>query len=649
MSLIKELGIYPFLPEILDLIKNNDKTCVQAPTGLGKSLGIPFALANSKKTVYISVPTRAAARALCDRQRDLLKDSNLNFHVGFAAEGEKDYNVNSKIVYGTTGHWVKRLLNIFSQKQSWPNLTFCDIFIIDEVHTGTMDNDVLIALFHHAEASARIPKLLLSSATFNPASYPAYIPLQIPVQGYPTEIRYIEKPFSMKEDLYDKSVQLVLEMIKNDPDNQLGHFLIFGAGAADIEYMVSKLQGELPEDVWVLPAYSAMKREDLDMIFQDYIGRKVVVATNIAETSLTIPDVGVVIDTLTEKRAAATRFGGTRLVLSKISKDSAEQRKGRTGRTRSGIVVRMCTELEFESYEDRRPDEISQVGIYNLVLSLLDVGLDPETLMKGKITSERIRSAVDLLTKLNLLDDDCKVTEMGHFAPQFPLSARLSAILYRWIQDGHDAYIAIVILSLLECYGPPPFYFPRQNRGESIGDYVDRLNDHKITYFQQYEANDEMESMLKMWCHLMDEVSLNCSWDAVRRHCFKNSLNNKKIREIIQSVRRCCSVLECTVVDFDVESVMKTMIPYMEIVFDDRKMYRTGRGYTDGLNMYKLDDRRNISDFDGGDQIIALMDAEFVGKNNNTFRVITIAVNITDSSSDFLCSEDSDYSSDDSD
>ena len=450
------MQITPHLPNIVKLISTNATVSIVAPTGSGKSVAVPAAIASAGARCFVTVPTRTAALSLTEYQRLLQQASSPGIDVtkivGYAAEGNVNYGPSTMVAYVTGGHARRKMLSYFSGGMVSP-INFCDVLMVDEVHSGSLDTTIIISLWMKAAAlGVPVPRLVIASAT------PVPIPINPPpavytveLVAFPIEFRYLTKDFDIDDPnglLYSESARVAANIHKETPI-ETGHILIFAPGSAEVESVTSSLKELLQEPIQgktvsIIPAFGALKQEDIALIYKETgpDERKIVIATNIAEMSITISDVGHVIDTMVEKRAETSQSGGFRLTTHYISKDSAKQRAGRTGRTRQGICYRMCTEQLYNSLEQHRPPEIQRIPIYETVIELLDVGLSPETVIQG-IDTQRVLQAVQVLNTLGMVTNSPTgliVTELGHFAPKFPISVRNAAFLWKWMNYSGRRY-----------------------------------------------------------------------------------------------------------------------------------------------------------------------------------------------------------------
>lgn len=649
--LLSELPIATRLEEILQTIqvcrtKRIPQCTIVAPTGTGKSLGVPNVLAKAGLRVCISVPTITAAISLWQRQKQILADEGVtDIQVGYSVEGEKHYSKECKIVYATSGHWRRKLLGLHNAsvggKMTWRDLTFCDVFILDEAHTRTVDNDIILDLITHARKTGRrVPLLCQASATLG-AQYENRIGapvkpdqrcpmITIDVKSYPIRIEYFGRDF----EIDDSEIYVaIVERVKRSPEEE-GDILIFVHGSDPIEKLISWL--EPLKGFAVVPAYSALTKEEISKIYAPVPKgiRKIVIATNIAESSITIPGIGCVLDTLMEKRAISNASGGKALQTMLISQQSADQRKGRTGRDRPGTCVRFCRDVTFDELEPARPAEITRVPLEFTILEVLSAGFDPSELFgvhEPRVPIEKIETSMALLRELELIDPNNSVTPKGTFAATLPLSVRNSALLYRWILDKKPIHPAVVYLALIECYGPSYVWVPRSVRNEGI------VDEHMASYFEKYRSWNELAAFARIWNDMIEEVGLTAPGWKIENYCRESSLHGKKILEVRALIRQITSALgEFSIMTgpgqstapavemarFEEETMLRELIPYFSTIYAN-KIYRRmpmGRGrYINPTCMAtaSLNTRAVICSVDQLNQVIALASMTITGKKGS--------------------------------
>ena len=651
IAIVNNMQIAPHLPEIIRLISSHPVVSIVAPTGSGKSVGIPAAIGSVGASCFVTVPTRTAALSLTEYQRALQRaadpTANVNKLVGYAAEGNVSYTPETRIAYVTGGHARRKMLSYFSKGAVSP-IDFCDVLMVDEVHSGSVDTTVIISLWMTAaSAGVKVPRLVIASATPVPMEIsPAPVVYTVELAGFPIEYRYINADLDIDDPngiIYTETAKLAFKIHQTTPIDT-GHILIFVSGSSEVEAVTASLNEQIVPNadkiLDIIPAFGALKQEDIALIYKQTAAneRKIVIATNIAEMSITIQDIGHVIDTMLEKRAETSQSGGFRLTTHYISKDSAKQRAGRTGRTRSGICYRMCTQERYNSLEEHRPPEIQRIPIYETMMELLDVGLSPANIIHG-IDPQRITTAVYLLTKLGMVTTTngvVTVTESGHFSPHFPLSVRNAAFLWQWIQAKYPIFPGIVVAALIDSYGPSYFWIPRKQQGETMDEYNLKIKQYKEKNFNKYIGHNDLETSLNMWNDLTSTIGgISGGHKTIINWARDNSINNKKIRELLmiieQSVKTASRLgYEVKIGPFTTNGVMTAARPLLLSVYSDTTLIqRRGFDYFSPITKedYKLDNRDAVNQMATNPPlgVIALVTAE-IKTQRGVFRLIGFGV-----------------------
>nr|QBK90738.1 MAG: ATP-dependent helicase [Pithovirus LCPAC201] len=663
------LVISSHLPALVDTINQQNIVLVSAPTGIGKSLGIPWILGRNGNRVVVSVPTVAAATSLFARQKTL----NPDIEVGYAAEAKIHYSEKTQIIYATSGHIRRRFLDFYRQmkNQTVGNdfvtrlISQTDILILDEIHLGSIDDHINQALWKYGfEQGYQIPKLVLSSATPEESKYLKTFKYSIPTKNYPVKVYYHNKNYAVGDRLLITDLANIILAFHTSPLK--GDILVFVAGKSEIGQVMAKLRILLQSSdsakprAILVPAHGDLSHEDFRKIYRrpgfsretgrmiENPPRKIIIATNIAETSITIEGINLVIDSILEKRSETSSTGGFRLALHHISQSSAIQRQGRTGRTGSGNCYRMCTADFFLQLEKNRPEEITRVPIYNTVMELIEVGLKPSEVLLN-LDKRSIRQAVSLLTQLKLITKDGHVTEAGHFVTNFPLSVRNATTLWLWSQKEIEIegvkiklplYPGVVVISLLDSYGPSYFWYPPKTYGESNNDYNQMIMSHKEEYFGPIEGFSDVETILNMWNDMTSRVGgPNYKQSEITKWAVANSINNRKFKEalrIVNQVRNSLERLNYTVQigSFSTEGVVRQLRPLAEITYQDLIMTWT-RGsqpsyYHQGSKqVYRLDQRNAVNQLTRKlpQRVIPFVMAE-IHSGGSTIRLINVALDL---------------------
>ena len=494
---MESLKIRSHINPILDLIRDNDLTTVVAPTGTGKSLGIPLGVGESGSKIFVSVPTIVSAISLSET----LKRLNPELKIGYAAEGNIEYTSETQVVYATSGHLRLKILR--DAQDGKCNFDFADVLMIDEYHLRKADNDVIFGLWKHClgeiksskdEQERSVPRMVLVSATPDPELQKISAKYVVEIESYPITVRYSDSRDTNKD---------IIEMIKKmNLSTDPGHILVFVAGVSDVEFVSRGIQ--IPPKSKVYRAYGQMNKDELQQIYETVPPgiRKIIVATNVLETSVTVPDVGIVIDSMLEKQAGKSPIGGLSLNTTSISTSAAIQRCGRTGRTQAGVCIRMISLEKYNKLDQHTPPEIERVPIHRYVMELITTGFNPEEILPQSV-EEEINNSIGLLKRLNIVSEENQITEGGKFIFNFPLGVRTGAMLYQWVSQTSSitdvpVYPGAVIISILDNWGPSYFVYPRQRRETDV-EYADKLDTFNTNMEQFHSKYGSVGMLVKMW------------------------------------------------------------------------------------------------------------------------------------------------------
>ncbi|KAI3611400.1 atp-dependent rna helicase prp43 [Moniliophthora roreri] len=450
----KKLPVYGQMDGFLTMFSNNQIIVLVGETGSGKTTQIPQFVAYSDlphtkgKLVACTQPRRVAAMSVAKRVADEM-DVQLGRHVGYSIRFEDMTEPGTTFLkYMTDGMLLREAMND-------PSLERYSTIILDEAHERTLATDILMGLLKDLAKRRSDLKIIVMSATLDALKFQKYFGLQqnskaplfkVPGRTHPVEVFYTQEP---EPDYVEAAIRTVL-MIHRAEDP--GDILVFLTGEEEIEDACRKIKLEADDlvnqdpdsvgPVVCIPLYSSLPPQQQQRIFDPPPsparpdgppGRKVVVSTNIAETSLTIDGIVYVVDPgFLKQKVYNPRIRVESLLVSPISKASAQQRAGRAGRTRPGKCFRLYTEKDFMTeLEEQTYPEILRCNLSNTVLELLKLGIKdlvrfdyvdapaPETLMR----------ALELLNYLAALDDDGNITRLGEMMAEFPLDPQLAKML----------------------------------------------------------------------------------------------------------------------------------------------------------------------------------------------------------------------------
>ncbi|KAM7502545.1 hypothetical protein LguiB_001449 [Lonicera macranthoides] len=444
----KNLPVWHQKEEFLKVLKQNQTLILVGETGSGKTTQIPqFVLeaievesADKRKKFMVGCtqPRRVAAMSVSRRVAEEM-DVTIGEEVGYSIRFEDCSSSRTVLKYLTDGMLLREAMTD-------PLLERYKVIILDEAHERTLATDVLFGLLKEVLKNRPDLKLVVMSATLEAEKFQGYFygaPLmKVPGRLHPVEIFYTQDP---ERDYLEAAIRTVVQIHLYEPP---GDVLVFLTGEEEIEDACRKItkevgnMGDTVGPVKVVPLYSTLPPAMQQKIFDPApppiteggpAGRKIVVSTNIAETSLTIDGIVYVIDPgFAKQKVYNPRVRVESLLVSPISKASAHQRSGRAGRTQPGKCFRLYTERSF--HNDLQPQtypEILRSNLANTVLTLKKLGIDdlvhfdfmdppaPETLMR----------ALEVLNYLGALDDEGNLTKLGEIMSEFPLDPQMAKML----------------------------------------------------------------------------------------------------------------------------------------------------------------------------------------------------------------------------
>lgn len=414
---IYALPIYERRDEILAAVDTNQVTIITAETGAGKSTQVPQFLAeHGYDKIIVTQPRILAARNLCGRVRQEYswrRGSDSASLVGYRTAHERDDSPDNTILYCTDGLQLVREL-------AGSGTNAKQVLVLDEIHEWNENMEVLIAWAKKRCQAEPNFKIVLMSATIEANSLAEYFnapaPITVSGRSHPVEQRY-------EQDL----ILQIMQQLEGPNKN----ILVFLPGKSEIEQTADLLRQQgytLP----IIPLHSQLEPDDQQKAFHHYPTGKVVLATNIAQTSITIDDINVVIDSGLERRAEV-RSGVEGLFISEISQADCMQRAGRAGRTQPGVYILAkygtmpCS--KFEDRDEYGVPEIMRKHIDRLVLRLANIAIDIEDLEFFHAPSRgTIKQAKRVLAALGAIENQT-VTDIGHKMERFPVESSYARML----------------------------------------------------------------------------------------------------------------------------------------------------------------------------------------------------------------------------
>ncbi len=416
--------IDPLLPALCDALDRDGQAVLQAPPGAGKTTRVPLALLPmTQGRIVMLEPRRLAARAAAERLAETLGEA-VGQRVGYRIRGEARVGPATRIEVVTEGILTRML-------QADPGLEGVGTVIFDEFHERSLNADLGLALALEARGALRPDlRLLVMSATLDAAPVAALMGgapvLTAEGRAYPVETRWLERPLPRAARLEVAVADLVVQALAETG----GGVLVFLPGEGEIRRASAALDGRLPPDVALHPLFGALPfAQQRAAIAPAATGRKLVLATSIAETSLTISDIRVVVDA---GRARRARFhpgsGMTRLVTEPVSRAEAEQRRGRAGRVAPGVCYRLWTRAQEGALPAHAPAEIEAADLAGLALELALWGSDQLAFLTPP-PEGALAEARELLAGLGAVDRAGRISGHGRAMAALPLHPRLAHML----------------------------------------------------------------------------------------------------------------------------------------------------------------------------------------------------------------------------
>nr|WP_010130822.1 ATP-dependent helicase HrpB [Microbulbifer agarilyticus] len=437
-----ELPIREVLPQLRDTLNQKNNVVLQAPPGAGKTTTVPLALLDSPwlegRRIIMLEPRRLAARSTAARMAELLGEP-VGKTVGYQIRAERKYGRDTRILVVTEGI-LTRLL------QSDPELTETALVIFDEFHERNLQGDLALALCLQSQEVLREDlKLLVMSATLDTQAIAGLLD-NAPVitsegRAFPVDIDYLphqqvpENPRQLPTTVARKVNELLAQ--------QDGSVLVFLPGVGEIRQVESSLRESLGNqpDVVIAPLYGDLKKEQQDAAIAPCPEgrRKIVLATNVAETSLTIEGIRVVVDAgLMRESRFDPNTGMNRLVTTQISQASATQRTGRAGRLSEGYCLRLWSESTQRGMAKKNSPEILLSDLAPVMLELAQWGVsEPSELRWLDLPPPGLTAqAQELLIELGALDTQLRITPHGQQILQFGTHPRLAHMMLRSVELG---------------------------------------------------------------------------------------------------------------------------------------------------------------------------------------------------------------------
>ncbi len=530
---------FPDLPvsdkkdEISDLIKKNQVIILCGETGSGKTTQLPKICLSlglgAAGMIGHTQPRRIAARSVANRIAEEIGEK-LGNTVGYKVRFHDQVDKNSLVKLMTDGI-------LLAEIQSDPYLNQYEVIIIDEAHERSLNIDFLLGYMHWLLPRRKDLKLIITSATIDPERFADHFN-QAPVinvsgRTYPVDIRY--RPIELLEEDDETSADLqqgMLEAVSELQREMPGDILIFLNGEQEIRETSDSLTKHGSKHYDILPLYSKLSVSEQERVFKTGGRRRIVLATNVAETSLTVPGIRSVIDT---GHARISRYSHRskiqRLPIEKISQASANQRAGRCGRVAEGICIRLYSEQDFQLRTEFTEPEILRTNLASVILQMTSLKLgDIEKFPFVESPDDKmIRDGKSALHEVHALDKNGKITETGRKLAKIPADPKLARMILAANEFNclNEVCVIVAALSIQD---------PREKPADKM-----QQADAKHAAFKADDS--DFLSLFNLW-NVYQQKKAELSNNQLRKYCKTQFLSYLRMREwadIYQQIKQVVS------------------------------------------------------------------------------------------------------------
>lgn len=526
VSYPEELPVSQKKDEILEALTNNQVVIVAGETGSGKTTQLPKICLEAGLGVYGKIahtqPRRLAARSVASRIAEEL-DVNLGEQVGYQVRFTDQSNDNTLVKLMTDG-----ILLAETQRDRFLNQYDC--IIIDEAHERSLNIDFLLGFLKQLLPKRPDLKVVITSATIDVQRFSKHFNnapvIEVSGRTYPVDVWY--RPLMEREEEGDgvsqqesilTAVEEIMDWEKGQKSTAQGDILVFLPGEREIRETSETLRKAELRHTEVLPLYARLSAADQNKIFSSHTGRRIILSTNVAETSLTVPGIRYVID---PGVARISRYSYKskvqRLPVEAISQASANQRKGRCGRVADGICVRLYDEEDFQARPEFTDPEIRRTNLAAVILQMLQLKLGDirDFPFLDAPDNSFIKDGYSLLQELGAVGKKGDLTTSGRNLAKLPIDPRLAKMVMTAAKNNSLSEV-LIIVSALSSQDPRE----RPSDKQQAADEKHRVHKHDESDFLSY---------VNLW-NSYEEQRQELSQNHLRKYCKKHFLNYLRMRE----------------------------------------------------------------------------------------------------------------------
>ncbi len=520
----ESLPITAHREEIAKALEQHQVIVLCGATGSGKTTQLPKLCLQlgrgTKGLIGHTQPRRIAARAIAARLAAEL-GTTVGGVVGYQVRFTDRTSRQSRIKVMTDGILLKEL-------ERDRQLRRYDTLIIDEAHERSLNIDFLLGVLKRLLPRRPDLKLIITSATIDPARFSEFFGgapiIEVSGRSYPVETRY--RPLTGEEDDEESTVLSLpegvvaaVEELDADPRGRAGDILVFLPGEKQIREAADALEKAKLRNTEILPLYARLSTQDQERVFARHTTRRVVLSTNVAETSLTVPGVRYVVDSgLARISRYSIRGKVQRLPIEPVSQASADQRLGRCGREAEGICIRLYSETDYGLRAPFTPPEVQRTNLASVILQMSVLGLgEPEQFpFLDPPDTRLVNDGYRLLQELKAFDDERRVTSLGRQIATLPLDPRLARML---LAASHHACLAEMLIVTAFLSGQDPRERPADAQAKADESHA-KLAD----------TRSDFVTVLNLW-NTFNEKLRELSGNQLRKWCRENFLSFVRLRE----------------------------------------------------------------------------------------------------------------------
>jgi len=601
---------------ILETINQSDITLLIAPSASGKSISLPKYLSESMSVLVI---TKSSIHA-----QYFAQVTNSTF--------TEILNFKKNLAYTDAKTFWNMLIELFQKGVCKVKTKFPEIIIFDDYDPITLFYFLCLNLLLYCHEQTRGTSILLQSTI--EVQIPDYLgkisTFKIPDDSFPTDIRYFNKNF------YSQDPTMIKELAKTISDlhstNLEGDFLAILPKTYEVESLFAKLVNKK------IPTIMVTKRSDLKALNELYTDRDhriVVLTTDLLEPLISLTHIGVLFETMYEKRYEVNIMGGIRDVTTQISKQTLKRYCRRISRNFPGLCYRMFTLDNFEKLNETPKNQWFGFPIWFEISQMKAKGIDAEKVLEPVL--DKVKKSFSLLETIGLcssyLEESCA------FANKFPLNPRHSMILFNWVKETKfPLFPCIVAVCLIDCFNSLLFKYPRKEQSENPAKYNLTLQQHRQKFYIKYSGISDLETLLNVWRELMNNVGglIETPPYAFLQWSKENSFDINRIMEIRILVLKVIDILKdmgyaIEIGPFDNKNVIKELRPYIVKSYKDRivsKKDSSNYYYDSNGGKYKVDGKHSVNLLNSANYKSVINLLSFEVKMEEKINIISFAVDL---------------------